>query len=140
MSSINHVAKGREFTEQRKDEFVPPVNKCDHEETAVSIGIIRSKERAPVVPMNKTVASVLRSMIADNQLPFPIKASQAKSPQVISFWGKTNETASCRIWNKKIERNGVAATERRDASGSILSWPKSQKSALSKSSFTRWFM
>lgn len=38
------------------------------------IGVIRSKGRPPrLVPMNKTAASVLRAMIADNQLPFPLK-------------------------------------------------------------------
>lgn len=38
------------------------------------IGVIRSKGRPPrLVPMNKTAASTLRAMIADGQLPFPLK-------------------------------------------------------------------
>ncbi len=38
------------------------------------IAVIRSKGRPPrLVPMNKTAASVLRAMIADKQLPFPLK-------------------------------------------------------------------
>jgi len=41
---------------------------------AERISVIRSKGRPPrLVPMNATAASVLRDMIADHQLPFPIK-------------------------------------------------------------------